>query len=380
MIDINENLIIDEIQNEYDRIDNRWLRLEYYTFIGLVIFGFVFECVAGLLWFQTGAVDISPERYVLKYMLVPLFFNLALILTGIFVMRSSGISRKKKAYTVSLLFVGASFVFYMVHSIFFALFLMFTVPILMTVVYSDYALTTTVTAASLALKIISDLVIVWDPDKINPLASDLGTINFVISIFLLCVFYFVSMIVIRFGKEKNAASIQKEIEHYQMQQKLNRDELTEIYNRTALRKAFAGMQKDSQGNAYTFVMIDIDNFKALNDRFGHAVGDKCLKEFGGILKKNCYDGTMPFRFGGDEFCILFKNKPIEKVIDTCRDIQGDLKNSEVSRLSISVTASFGIAVYEQGMSVAQLLKNTDEALYNAKDARDSVCVFENVKA
>jgi diguanylate cyclase len=313
-------------------------------------------------------------------MMVPLFFNLALILTGIFVMRSSGISQKKKAYTVSLLFVGASFIFYMVHSIFFALFLMFTVPILMTVVYSDYALTTMVTAASLALKIISDLVIVWDPDKVNPLASDLGTIDFVISIFLLCVFYFVSMIVIRFGKEKNAASIQKEIEHYQMQQKLNRDELTEIYNRTALRKAFSSIQNDSEGNPYTFVMIDIDNFKALNDRFGHAAGDKCLKEFGGILKKNCYDGTMPFRFGGDEFCILFKDKPIENVVDTCREIQRDLKNSEVSRQRISVTASFGIAVYEKGMSVARLLKNTDEALYNAKDAKDSVCVFENGKA
>ncbi len=380
MINLNENLIIDEIQNEYDKIDSRWIKLQYYTFIGLVIFGFVFEFVVGLIWFQAGAVDLLPEIYVLKYMLAPLFFNLVLMLVGIFTMRSARISRKRKAYTVSLLLVGACFVFYMIHSIFFALFLMFTVPILMTVAYSDYTLTTVATAASLVLKIASDLFIVWDPDKVNPLASDLGTINFVISIFLLCIFYFVSMIVIRFGKEKNAASIKKEIEHYQTQQKLNIDDLTEIYNRTALRKAFQNMQNDLSGNTYTFVMIDIDNFKALNDRFGHARGDKCLKEFAGILQKDHHNEMMPFRFGGDEFCILFKNKTLESVIDTCKDIQCDLKNSEAGYLSMTMTASFGIAGYEKGMSVSQLLKNTDAALYHAKGARDSICVYdENVE-
>ena len=119
-----------------------------------------------------------------------------------------------------MLFVVACFVFYMVHSLFYALFLMFTRShfngLLFTAIMCSQQFTM---AASVALKIISDLLIVWDMDKVNPLASDLGIINFVISIFLLCVFYFVSMIVIRFEKEKNAASIQKEIEHYQVQQK-----------------------------------------------------------------------------------------------------------------------------------------------------------------
>ena len=63
-----------------------------------------------------------------------------------------------------------------------------------------------------------------------------------------------------FERKKNAASIQKEIEHYQTRQKLKIDELTEIYNRTALRKEFQKMEKDGSGCPYFFAMIDIGQF------------------------------------------------------------------------------------------------------------------------
>jgi diguanylate cyclase len=264
-----------------------------------------------------------------------------------------------------------------VHIIWISLYIIFILPILLTVVYTNYALTTVTAISSIAAKIISDLFITWDPDKMSPFQSTLGATNFVISICIMTAFYAACMIVIRFETEKKYASIQKEIERYQIQQKLTIDELTNIYNRTALRKAFQNMEKDFSDNTYFFVMIDLDNFKTLNDTLGHEKGDQCLKEFGSILKRNCVN-AIPFRFGGDEFCILSQNKTMEELIENCKSIQKDLKESAINQLGISLTASIGIARYSKHMTTTQLLRNTDSALYHSKESKNSICVFDDL--
>lgn len=377
MKDLSENTNIVEIQNEYKRIDSRWLKLHYRTFICLVLFSFVVECVLCTTFFSAGYVEISLEKFVIKYLLSPLIGNTGLILLGFWAMYSPRLQLTAKAYCISLLIVGVCFVIFTVHSIFNSLSLIFAVPILLTVIYGNYTLTTVTAFLSILTKTISEAYVTWDPDKISPFDSAIGMTNFVISLCILCALYAVCVIVIRFIKDKNLASIQKEIERCQIQRKLITDELTQTYNRTALRKAFEEMEGDLSENTYIFVMIDLDNFKTLNDTMGHDNGDECLKEFGRILRKNCIDDSLPVRFGGDEFCILFKNKPIERVMETCIQIQDDLNESPVNHPTIPVTASVGIAHYKKGTPASQLLKNTDDALYRSKTLKDSICLFED---
>ncbi|SMC37980.1 GGDEF domain-containing protein [Papillibacter cinnamivorans] len=371
------NSIITEIQDEYRKIDDRWLMLHYHTCIGLVAFGFFMECILSATLFAMGYIEISLARYVVKYMIAPLLANLVLLAAGILAMHSPLLQRKHKMYYISLLFVGVCFVFYSVHSIYASLYLIFTAPILLTVVYSDYLLTTVTAAVSIAAKVISELFVVWDPDKSYPFSNDVGASDFFISICVLGAFFAICMIVIRFEKEKNAASIQKEIERHKMQLKLVMDELTQVHNRTALRKAFEEMEKDKDENVYIFVMIDLDNFKRLNDTLGHDIGDQCLREFGRILKRNTAGNSMSFRFGGDEFCILFKNMPMEKVIETCKKIQNDVKASAAKKTDIPLTASVGVARYARGMPAKQLLRRTDSALYRSKTMKDTLWVSED---
>jgi diguanylate cyclase len=376
MDELSKNSIIDEIQNEYKKIDDKWLKLHYHTLIGLFIFGIIIELMMGFVWYNSGNVKIEFAKYFLKYILSPFLLNFVLVVLGTYVMRFSRFNQRIRMYVISFLYVGICFVFYMVHIIFFSLYLIFTVPMLMTVIYSDYKLTTLTAILSIAAKSIAELFIVWDIDKVNLMGSNIGTADFIISLFILCVFYIACMIVIRFEKEKNAASIQKEFERYQIKLKLNTDELTGIANRRALRQAFQDMEEDGD-NSYIFVMIDIDNFKLLNDTFGHAKGDQCLTEFADILKKNCTEGTIPFRFGGDEFCILFKNSVYADAVNVCGNIQNDLKDSGVSRDSMLMTASLGISAYEKQMTAAQLLRVADTALYRAKDTRDAIYVHDS---
>ena len=179
------------------------------------------------------------------------------------------------------------------------------------------------------------------------------------------------------SKRKNAASIQKEVERYQMKHRLITDELTEICNRSALRDAFQKIEKDASENIYALAMIDLDNFKTLNDTLGHDKGDQCLKEFGRILSKNCPGDVTPFRFGGDEFCIIFQNKTLGRTLEICKNIQNDLKECTMQHESIALTASIGVAYYAQPMSATQLLRNTDFALYRSKTLKNAICVYDD---
>ena len=376
MNEINETSIISEIESEYRRIDTSWLSLHYNTFALLVFFGVLVECVLGISLYLSGYIEISLGRYVLKYIAVPFFTNLFLLLAGTLLIHMPRLSQSTKTYFVSLLFVGVCFVFYSAHIIFNSLFLIFTLPILLTVVYGDYTLTTITSFVAICLKIVADLYVRWDPKMGNPLVDRFASTNFLISLCVLFAFYMACIVVIRFERAKISASIQKEIERHQMQLRLLTDELTGIYNRTALRSAFQRMEEDADSTSYAFIMIDLDNFKKLNDTLGHDKGDQCLREFGNVLKKRCTGGAV-FRFGGDEFCVLFQNQTTEQIKLICEKIQDDLRKSTLNQSGILLTASFGIASYKPQMSARELLQNADAALYHSKKSRDAVCIYEN---
>lgn len=376
MNELNETSIISEIESEYRRIDTNWLKLHYNTFALLVFFGVLVECVLGISLYLSGYIEIPLDRYILKYIAVPFFTNLFLLLTGTILNHIPWLSQSTKTYFVSLLFVGVCFVFYSAHIIFDSLFLIFTLPMLLTVVYGDYTLTTITSFVAIVLKVIADLSIRWDPKKASPLLDRFAFTNFLISICVLFAFYMACIVVIRFERAKISASIQKEIERHQMQLKLLTDELTGIYNRTALRSAFQRMEEDQSGTSYAFIMIDLDNFKKLNDTLGHDRGDQCLREFGKVLKRRCADGAV-FRFGGDEFCVLFQNQTTSEIKLICEKIQNDLRKSALNQSGILLTASFGIARYKPQMSARELLQNADAALYHSKKSRDAVCIYEN---
>lgn len=365
-----------EVRQEYEKIECRWLHLHYYTSVALVLCAFLIECVLEYVFYQMGAVKTPFGRYLLKYLLAPGLVNLALIAAGYWTLFLSGLSQSRKVYVVSLLFVAICFVLFTVHSIFVSLYLIFVLPIMLTIVYNNYTLTSITALCSITAKVASELLVTWDANKPSVLSDSISLIDFIVSLCILCAFYAVCIVSIRFEREKMSAAIQKEIEHHHLRQKLQTDDLTDVYNRIALREAFRQMEEDHSGSNYFFVMIDLDHFKLLNDTMGHTKGDLCLKEFGSILKRNCVDGAA-FRFGGDEFCVLFRNRSLEAVTEVCRNIQRDFEAAmKAHKIEVPVSVSFGIAPYSEGITPTQLLKNTDTALYRSKKVRNTIRIYE----
>lgn len=365
-----------EIQKEYNQIHKSWLDLHFKTSAALFLLSLAVEAILGFMICNSDLLNTTIPIFILKFFIAPASANLLLILISFNVMKSKRLSQEIKIYTVSIVFVIMCFVLFTVHIAFPSLYFFFAIPIVMTTVYADYRLTSITSGGCLVSVAVSQLLIKWDVDKVDIFDSFNHLGDFIISIVILLAFSAACMVVIRFERAKNEASVLKEMDRNQLRLKLQMDELTGIFNRKALHNALQDMEEDETETTYIFVMIDLDHFKALNDHYGHLMGDQCLIEFGTILNECCGD-AMPCRYGGDEFSILFSNYNMDKVIATCRRIQ---KNMEALRVGdygeLPVTASFGIAEYVKEMDMAQLIICADQALYEAKVSKNAISIYQ----
>lgn len=161
------------------------------------------------------------------------------------------------------------------------------------------------------------------------------------------------------------------------------DGLTNILNKEAI---FDALRKYFQAyNPHTtcaLIIMDLDNFKTLNDTKGHAAGDVLLKEIGRLLTETFRRLDIIGRFGGDEFVILLKGTADPLLIrNKYTMIQERLKQLTQEQLGIPVTASFG-SVYAEDQTVdAHLLfQQADTALYEAKREKKSSCVIKKYQS
>ena len=126
-------------------------------------------------------------------------------------------------------------------------------------------------------------------------------------------------------------------------------------------------------------MIDLDNFKYINDNYGHGVGDKVLKTLGDSLKQAISDSNYVARLGGDEFCVymvnMTKREELEAVVE--KVIKVFQNNMRFLKLDHKTTLSIGIREYrgKSNMEFERLYEEADKALYLAKNSGKSQYKF-----
>lgn len=150
------------------------------------------------------------------------------------------------------------------------------------------------------------------------------------------------------------------------------DPLTGLYNRAAYIQALerAWMIWQEKATPATLLVWDIDHFKRLNDRYGHAAGDKVLQSVARKLKTNVSDQDMVARFGGEEFVMLLHNRTIEDGEKIAERVRGVIASTEFTykKQPLQVTISCGVATFSQNDTPTKLFERADKALYEAKHA------------
>lgn len=156
----------------------------------------------------------------------------------------------------------------------------------------------------------------------------------------------------------------------------DRDALVDLFNRRAfmreLRREIA--LADRFGTPLTLIFMDLDGFKTVNDRFGHAAGDQTLRRVAGVLRDKTRDTDILARLGGDEFAIALARADIEqgraKAAELTRHIDQIRVGEEASGTpAFALGASCGVASWRRGWSADALISEADSAMFAQKAAR-----------
>jgi diguanylate cyclase (GGDEF)-like protein len=153
---------------------------------------------------------------------------------------------------------------------------------------------------------------------------------------------------------------------------------TGLYNRRYLDEFVDDIHGTNK--SFSILMVDIDYFKQINDKYGHDMGDKVLKGISEVLRSNIKGSDLAIRFGGEEFLIMLFNITPENALKKADEIRIEFSKKifKSENENFSKTLSIGIAHYPtQGTSIWHSIKYADVALYEAKNSgRNKVIEFK----
>jgi diguanylate cyclase (GGDEF)-like protein/PAS domain S-box-containing protein len=160
-----------------------------------------------------------------------------------------------------------------------------------------------------------------------------------------------------------------------------RDPLTGCFNRRAFFNQFETIWKTHAKNrVLSVLMVDIDHFKSINDTHGHSVGDQVLQHVAAIIRGAVREEDRVCRYGGEEFCVLLPDAPLEIAQQTAERLRAAI--AEQPATTVSVTASLGITSLDSGAhDPHSLIEQADKALYASKhNGRNRVTCFRDLPA
>ena len=171
--------------------------------------------------------------------------------------------------------------------------------------------------------------------------------------------------------EQKIELLKSELE--QLRGLVHTDQMTGAFNRRGLDEIFVreAARADRSDVSICVVMIDLDNFKQINDDFGHQFGDSVLMHLVAVAKETLRPSDIISRYGGEEFAVLLPEISLEKAISVIHRLQRNLAKQSLQyseNQSVLVTFSAGVALRDFGEHQNSVIKRADKALYKAKHA------------
>ena len=153
------------------------------------------------------------------------------------------------------------------------------------------------------------------------------------------------------------------------------DNLTGVYKKSYFNSYLKRLIREKK--ECVLVVLDIDDFKKINDTYGHQIGDKVLKEFATLIQNNIRGNDLLARRGGEEFLLLLENTNVDNAlmkVEELREIVDQYSFQDIGHM----TVSFGMSKKEECDDMHSLLFRADKALYEAKDAGKNRVIFKKI--
>ncbi len=229
-------------------------------------------------------------------------------------------------------------------------------------------------------KIVATLSFANDDKMIEDIKSN------TVVIFLISIGIMGLVLILLYKELKYKRELEKRVEHRtrelmflnkKLEELAHKDVLTGIDNRRELYHVASRIIALSkrEKSAISVAMIDIDNFKEINDGFGHDMGDIVLKNLAVLIKKHIRDSDVFVRYGGEEFVLLFPNTELNKAVISLEKIRTLVEEEAMSK-DIFITVSIGVVEFKEDIDMS--IKRADKAMYRSKaTGKNRVCIGED---
>lgn len=348
-------------------IEARWQLLVWRTVIAIC--GVTFA----LSWILYGVhrveKNIGSGLYMLEYIFIPMAIQIITLVVCYFMIKADNISNEKKNYVViGLIFVSIGVISFTYYSIL-PLIMLPSLTIVATALFADQSLTVW---SGVAVAILTTIDMVRYHFEHAGSVAGLDWVG-VLSIYLLLIILLCVMVVIVNTHTK--ALMSSVMGSYNRQvtlmSELMIDPMTGLYNRRSFEDSLEKeIESVEQTGAKSYVTIfDIDHFKEVNDTYGHSNGDIVIKALCKMMKEKSKDMGLAFRYGGEEFVILFHDVELSKVMNVVEDIRTEFRCYYFHFMNKDgITCSCGVAEYIKGESSKAWFNRADSALYQAKES------------
>ena len=181
-------------------------------------------------------------------------------------------------------------------------------------------------------------------------------------------------------KEADTTIIKLQEEILQLEKESNIDPLTKLYNKRALLRdleTILDFGKDKKLDL-SLIIFDLDDFKKINDTFGHIAGDKTLIYVAKVLKNSLRSEVKTYRFGGEEFVVVLNRIDLAEAQNIAKRILKTISESKLiyKNSTIKITMSGGITDHRQNDTIDTIIERADRALYKAKESGKNKVVTE----
>lgn len=165
-------------------------------------------------------------------------------------------------------------------------------------------------------------------------------------------------------------------EHKKVKQLLETDELSNCFNRRYFGKCLDQLIEghQTQGKIFSIMLIDVDDFKEVNDSYGHTAGDVLISEIGDFLKSNLSDTYCVARYGGDEFIVLMPDLLLNTAVSVADELRRKCHDRQWGTNKLGISLSIGVIEYE-GSSKDSIIQEVDNRMYGAKMAGKNRIVY-----
>ena len=322
------------------------------------------EIIAYLIFVRMGMQSLSLKNtYLWLNVITPICINVLAHIIAMTVNRTSTASAERKNAFIIYAALVTTFVVSLFHRDYMVALCAFVFPIILSALYNDRKLLRR--SFWLAVVSLSITVIILYVERKLDLTK---TLNVIILYGFIVVSYMSGVLSIKFS-ERNFSLIEEQaIANSNLENIVELDRMTGLYNHSAFydKLEIAIHKSKTENIECCLALIDIDDFKFINDTYGHDSGDVVIITIANILKEVCDGQDCPCRYGGEEFAIVFIGKDILQVKEKIYESLKQFSRYRFDFTEKSLTFSCGIAQFDGNETCNELFARADERLYISK--------------